>query len=59
MEHITENEYFIVPFPNFKKVDELTDFYNFFDGEESFDLEIKFYDKNGNEYQSMKFALNN
>ena len=59
MEHITENEYFIVPFPNFEKVDELTDFYNFFDGEESFDLEIKFYDKNGNEYQSMKFALNN
>ena len=29
MEHITENEYFIVPFPNFEKVDELTDFYNF------------------------------
>lgn len=59
MEHITKNEYFIVPFPNFEKVDELTDFYNFFDGKESYDLKIKFYDKNGNECPSMKFALNN
>lgn len=59
MENITENECFIVPFPNFEKVDELTDFYNFFNGEESSDLKIKFYDKDGNECPSMKFALNN
>lgn len=59
MENITENAYFIVQFPNFEKVDELTDFYKFFDGKESCDLEIKFYYKNGNECPSMKFALNN
>lgn len=59
MENLIENEYFIVPFPNFEKIDELTDFYNFFDNKESHDLEIKFYDKNGDECDSMKFALNN
>lgn len=59
IENITENEYFIVPFPNFQKVDELTDFYKFFDGNESSDLKIKFYNKDGNECESMKFALNN
>ena len=59
MENLIENEYFIVPFPNFEKIDELTDFYNFFDNKESSDLEIKFYDKNGDECDSIKFALNN
>ncbi|MDO5780315.1 MAG: VanZ family protein [Clostridium sp.] len=59
MENIVENEYFIVPLPNFQKVDELTDFYKFFDGNESSDLKIKFYNKDGNECESMKFALNN
>ena len=59
MENLIENEYFIVPFPNFEKIDALTDFYNFFDNKESHDLEIKFYDKNGDECDSMKFALNN
>ena len=59
MENIVENEYFIVPLPNFQKVDELTDFYKFFDGNESSDLKIKFYSKDGNECESMKFALNN
>lgn len=59
MENIAENEYFIVPLPNFQKVDELTDFYKFFDGNESSDLKIKFYNKDGNECESMKFALNN
>ncbi len=59
IENLIENEYFIVPFPNFEKIDSLTDFYNFFDNKESHDLEIKFYDKNGDECDSMKFALNN
>lgn len=59
MENIVENEYFIVPLPNFQKVDELTDFYKFFDGNESSDLKIKFYNKDGNKCESMKFALNN
>lgn len=59
IENIVKQEYFIVPFPNFQKVDKLTDFYDFFNGEESYDLKIKFYDKNGNECPSMKFALNN
>ena len=59
MENIVENEYFIVPLPNFQNLDELTDFYNFLDDNENSDLKIKFYDKYGNECKSLKFALNN
>ena len=56
LENLIENSYFIVPFPNFEKADNLTDFYNFFSGEECTDLEIKFYNKDGNECSNMKFA---
>lgn len=56
LENLIENSYFIVPFPNFEKADDLTDFYNFFSGEECTDLEIKFYNKDGNECSNMKFA---
>ncbi len=41
---------------DFEKADNLTDFYNFFSGEECTDLEIKFYNKDGNECSNMKFA---
>ena len=59
MENIVENEYFIVPLPNFQNVDELNDFYNLLDDNKNSDLKIKFYDKDGNECKSLKFALNN
>lgn len=56
IENLTENEYFIVPFPNFENEEELTDFYNFFEGKESLDLQIKFYHKDGSECTHMKFS---
>lgn len=55
-ENLNENEYFIVPFPNFENVDNLTDFYNFFEGKESLDLQIKFYYKDGSQCTNMEFS---
>lgn len=55
-ENLNENEYFIVPFPNFENVDDLTDFYNFFEGKESLDLQIKFYYKDGSQCTNMEFS---
>lgn len=56
IENLNEEEYFIVPFPNFERIDKLIDFYDFFDGKESLDLEIKFYHKDGTECTHMKFT---
>ncbi|WP_195989839.1 VanZ family protein [Clostridium sp. D53t1_180928_C8] len=56
IENIVEDDYFIVPFPKFVKTNELTDFYRFFDNEKSTELEIKFYDKDGNECPYIKFT---
>ena len=56
IENIVEDDYFIVPFPKFVKANELTDFHRFFDNEQSTELEIKFYDKDGNECPYIKFT---
>lgn len=56
LENIMEDDYFIIPFPSFERIDKLTDFYNIFNGEKSTDLEIKFYDKDGNECPYIKFT---
>lgn len=56
LENIIEDDYFIIPFPSFERIDKLTDFYNIFNGEKSTDLEIKFYDKDGNECPYIKFT---
>ncbi|MBX9137507.1 MULTISPECIES: VanZ family protein [unclassified Clostridium] len=56
IENIVEDDYFIVPFPKFVKANELTDFHRFFDNEKSTELEIKFYDKDGNECPYIKFT---
>lgn len=56
IENIVEDDYFIVPFPKFVKSNELTDFHRFFDNEKSTELEIKFYDKDGNECPYIKFT---
>lgn len=53
-ENLQENQYFLSVFPTFKELSEDTDINNFFGKEECKDLQIKFYDKTGNEYTEMK-----
>lgn len=56
IEELKGNEYFIVPFPTFEAIDVNNDIYNIFNGEESKDLEVEFYDDNGDICTNMKFA---
>lgn len=51
-EVIKKDDYFIVSFPTFELLDENSDVYNFFSGEESNDLKISFLE-NGNTYEYM------
>ncbi|WP_315079839.1 VanZ family protein [uncultured Clostridium sp.] len=56
-EEIKSNEYFLIAFPSFETL-ENKGIHNIYNGLESKDLKIEFFDKNGNKYNDMKFATN-
>lgn len=56
-EEIKPNEYFFIAFPSFETL-ENEGIHNIYNGLESNDLKIEFFDKNGNKYNDMKFAPN-
>ena len=57
VENLKEDQYFIITFPSLEILEENSDIYNIYNGQESKDLKIDFYDDNGNEYKDMKFAI--
>jgi hypothetical protein len=54
-EDLKADSFFIVAYPEFKRLNESSDVYNVSNNQPSKDLQIKFMDENGSEYKYMKF----